>query len=133
MIRLARFYSRRFRRLLPAAFVALVVTGLVYAAIASPLEVSDPVGSFKANAFGLHDMHGNVFEWVQDCVNNNYNGAPTDGSARTDGTCTSRVLRGGSWGASPQYLRSANPIGGSTEFRGYGVGFRLARTLSITP
>jgi formylglycine-generating enzyme required for sulfatase activity len=99
-----------------------------------------PVGSFAANAFGLHDMHGNVFEWVQDCVNANYNGAPTDGSARTDGNCTSHVLRGGSWYSYPKDLRSANRSGDSTDdrdypsdFRSYFLGFRLGRTLSLTP
>lgn len=91
-----------------------------------------PVGSFKANAFGLHDMHGNVFEWVQDCGTANYDGAPTDGSART-GPCTSRVLRGGSWSYGPRDLRSANrrpsPANGQSSSR----GFRLGRTFSITP
>ena len=57
-----------------------------------------PVGSFAANAFGLYDMHGNVWEWVEDCFHDNYEGAPDDGSAWTaDGDCNSRVLRGGSW------------------------------------
>jgi formylglycine-generating enzyme required for sulfatase activity len=90
-----------------------------------------PVGSFKANAFGLHDMHGNVFEWVQDCGNANYDGAPADGSARTDGTCASRVLRGGSWSYPPRDLRSAHrrPANGQSSSR----GFRLARTFSMTP
>ena len=55
------------------------------------------VGSFEPNAFGLHDMHGNVFEWVQDCYEENYDGAPVDGSAVTTGDCTYRVQRGGSW------------------------------------
>ena len=56
-----------------------------------------PVGSFSANRWGLHDMHGNVWEWVQDCWNGNYRGAPTDGSAWESGDCSERVLRGGSW------------------------------------
>ena len=59
-----------------------------------------PVGSFAANPFGLHDMHGNVWEWVEDCYQSNYDGAPTDGSARLSPDCTNHVnhvVRGGSW------------------------------------
>ncbi|MCY4513844.1 MAG: SUMF1/EgtB/PvdO family nonheme iron enzyme, partial [Candidatus Tectomicrobia bacterium] len=56
-----------------------------------------PVGSFGANAFGLHDMHGNVLEWVEDCWNGSYSGAPSNGSAWLRGNCERRVLRGGSW------------------------------------
>ena len=63
-----------------------------------------PVGSFSANAWGLHDLHGNVWEWVQDCSNDSYVGAPTDGSAWTSGDCGLRVIRGGSW-----YRRTAEP------------------------
>ena len=67
-----------------------------------------PVGSFSANAFGLHDVHGNVWEWVEDCWHGDYVGAPTDGSARTSGgDCSSRVLRGGSWFSNPGFVRSA--------------------------
>ena len=91
-----------------------------------------PVGSFKSNAFGLHDMHGNVFEWVQDCGTKNYESAPTDGSARI-GPCTSRVLRGGSWSYDPRDLRSANrrpsPASGQSSSR----GFRVGRTFSVAP
>jgi len=65
------------------------------------------VGSFSANAFGLHDMHGNVWEWVEDCYNKTYRSAPTDGSPRTTGSCSHRVLRGGSWLDYPGFLRSA--------------------------
>ena len=61
-----------------------------------------PVGSFAANRFGLHDMVGNVWKWVQDCYHPNYNGAPTDGSTWTGGDCTARVIRGGSWGDGPE-------------------------------
>ena len=61
-----------------------------------------PVGSFAANRFGLYDMVGNVWKWVQDCYHPNYNGAPTDGSTWTGGDCTARVIRGGSWGGGPE-------------------------------
>ncbi len=71
-------------------------------------ERAAPVGSFAANAWGLHDMHGNVWEWVQGCSIDSYVGAPTDGSAWTKGSCRStRVVRGGSWVTGPRYLRSA--------------------------
>jgi formylglycine-generating enzyme required for sulfatase activity len=68
-----------------------------------------PVGSFALNKFGLHDMHGNVWEWVEDCWHPNYQGAPNDGSAWTArGNCEIRVVRGGSWSANPQSLRAAD-------------------------
>ena len=61
-----------------------------------------PVGSFPANAWGVHDMQGNVWEWVEDCWHPDFTGAPTDGRAwlepGTDGTCAKRVNRGGGWG-----------------------------------
>ncbi len=88
-----------------------------------------PVGSFPANRFGLHDMHGNVWEWVEDCWNGSYAGAPTDGSAWTTGDCNRRVLRGGSWNDFPPFLRSANRSWNLPESRYYYLGFRLARTI----
>ena len=66
-----------------------------------------PVGSFSPNSWGLHDMHGNVWEWVQDRWNGSYRDAPADGSAWESGSCSQRVLRGGSWGFRPRLLRSA--------------------------
>ena len=90
-----------------------------------------PVGAFAANAFGLHDMHGNVWEIVQDCYQGNYNGAPTDGSANTEGDCYRRVVRGGSWISDPQYLRSAARYRNAIDDRGsQNRGFRVARTLN---
>ena len=88
-----------------------------------------PVGSFAANAWGLHDVHGNVWEWVQDCWNNSYAGAPSDGSARESRNCSLRVLRGGSWRGTPKLLRSANRSGFPSAARNNDVGFRVARTL----
>ena len=90
-----------------------------------------PVGSYSANGFGLHDVHGNVWEWVEDCWNNRYyGGVPADGSAWVSGDCGRRVLRGGSWGNDPGSLRSAGRIRSTTGFRFYRFGFRVARTLT---
>ncbi len=103
-------------------------------------EKTSPVGSFEPNEYGLHDMHGNVFEWVEDCWHENYMGAPTDGSAWTTGgswSCDRRVMRGGSWYSKPELLRSAHrlwdtarkaPIFG--DGRAIYHGFRVARTLA---
>ena len=92
------------------------------------------VGSYPANAFGLHDVHGNVWEWVEDCWHDNYNGAPSDGSAwindcHDDGK-DRRVLRGGSWNYVPWVLRSAVRGWGDARDRVNYGGFRIARTLT---
>ncbi len=86
-----------------------------------------PVGGYRANRFGLYDMLGNVWEWAEDCWNDNYNGAPSDGSARTAGDCTKRAVRGGSWYDYPRYLRSALRFGDSSGIRIDYYGFRVAR------
>ena len=91
---------------------------------------TSPVGSFAPNAFGLYDMAGNVWQWVEDCYHVNYNGAPTDGSAWTAGDCNRRVVRGGSWGNYPRCLRSANRDRYAAGSWYDGIGFRLGRTLS---
>jgi len=88
-----------------------------------------PVGSFPANAFGLHDVHGNVWEWVEDCWHDSYSGAPVDGSAWTSGgDCSYRVLRGGSWYSNPWVLRAAVRSWNGSGFRLDYSGFRVART-----
>ena len=88
-----------------------------------------PVGSYSANAWGLHDVHGNVWEWVEDCWNKSYRGAPNDGSAWESGDCTDRVLRGGSWDVEPRSLRSALRERFYAGYRSSFFGFRVARTL----
>ena len=85
------------------------------------------VGRYQPNAFGLYDMHGNVFEWVQDCWNDSYAGAPTDGSAWNSGQCDRRVIRGGSWVNTLWGLRSANRGGIDHSDRILNRGFRLVR------
>ena len=90
-----------------------------------------PVGSYRANGFGLHDMLGNIWEWTEDCWHDSYAGQPpTDGRAWTSGgDCNLRVLRGGSWENYPRSLRAAYRVRGDVDVRDYGNGFRVARTL----
>ncbi len=88
-----------------------------------------PVGSFKGNSFGLNDMLGNVFQWTQDCWHENYTGAPVDGSARTDGNCAERELRGGSWFSTPAYVRADYRNHFATDYRTSSVGIRLVRDI----
>ena len=92
-------------------------------------EQTAPVGSFSANAFGLYDVHGNVYERFGDCWNDSYRGAPTDGSVWESGDCGRWVLRGGSWLNGPRLLRSADRIRDATGGRSTLVGFRVARTI----
>jgi formylglycine-generating enzyme required for sulfatase activity len=87
------------------------------------------VGQKQANAWGLHDMSGNVWEWTADCWNNSYSGAPSDGRAWTSGSCAQRVSRGGSWGNNAQNVRSAYRFNYTTADRYSFLGFRLVRTL----
>lgn len=94
------------------------------------------VGSFPANDWGLHDMHGNVLEWCEDDYHSSYEGAPDDGSAwiDSDRTETRRVLRGGSWNYHPRNCRSAYRLNNPRDYRNYDFGFRVCcvppRTLS---
>ncbi|WP_426692640.1 SUMF1/EgtB/PvdO family nonheme iron enzyme [Sphingomonas sediminicola] len=112
---------------------------------------TSPVGAFPANAFGLHDMHGNVMQWVEDCFAPNYAQTPIDGSAYVNSehieatgdladlngklTCAHRVLRGGDWAQQVRWIRSAarsfapppGPGPALNAYRSGGVGFRLAR------
>jgi formylglycine-generating enzyme required for sulfatase activity len=92
-----------------------------------------PVGSFKPNAFGLYDMHGNVWQWVDDCYAEKLDGAPTDGAASKAGCkddTSSRVARGGSWYFLPVNLRSSLRDGIDPDVRTDFLGFRVARVLS---
>ncbi len=90
---------------------------------------TQPVGGKIPNRFGLHDVHGNVWEWVEDCYAENYSGLATNGSANTTQGCSFRVNRGGGWGNYAQYLRSAYRNWDSPANRGSFLGFRVARTL----
>jgi len=92
------------------------------------LETAD-VGSYAPNPWGLHDTHGNVWEWVEDCWNGTYEGSPADGSAWAEGDCSRRVLRGGSWNNRPALLRAAGRNSVGVGERGLNIGFRVARTL----
>ena len=92
------------------------------------LQKTTPVGSFSPNDFGLHDVHGNVWEWIEGCWNENYKDAPQDGSAWESGNCRERMLRGGSWNYPPEYLRSANRYEDAAGNRSNDYGFRVART-----
>ena len=88
-----------------------------------------PVASFEANDFGVHDMHGNVWEWTQDCWNNSYMGAPNDGSAWLSGNCFNRILRGGAWYTVPSRMYSTRRVSENSKERHSGAGFRIARDI----
>jgi formylglycine-generating enzyme required for sulfatase activity len=88
-----------------------------------------PVGSFPPNAFGLYDMHGNVWEWVADCWNDEYTGAPADGLAWLGGDCTGRVLRGGSWEDYQGDVRAAARVASGVNDGTWSDGFRVARDM----
>ena len=90
-----------------------------------------PVGSFEPNPFGLYDMHGNVWEWVEDGWHDNYEGAPSNGSAWTGGDDGGlRVMRGGAWFSYPRYVRSAVRFGDPPPRRSIAYGFRLVQDLN---
>ena len=93
-------------------------------------ERTAPAGSLPANAFGVHDMVGNLYEWVQDCGRYSYEGAPSDGSAvGPDAACRQRMMRGGSWLSLPRASRPANRVRNPVGFQDINVGFRVARDL----
>ena len=88
-----------------------------------------PVGSYPANALGLHDTAGNVQEWAEDCWQHTSEGAPSDGSAWIDQPCGWRVIRGGAWSSPPNQVRSSARNGNAPEWRDGWTGFRVVRTL----
>jgi formylglycine-generating enzyme required for sulfatase activity len=92
-----------------------------------------PVGTFGPNAFGVYDLLGNVWQWVGDCWNESYIGAPADGRPWTSGDCARRVIRGGCWSTLPAFVRSAARSRGDADGKDFDysayAGFRVARTL----
>ncbi len=86
-------------------------------------------GAYEANAWGLYDMHGNVADFVADCWNDNYEGAPVDGSAWLQGDCSQAIHRGGAWFLAGDTLRSASRITVARDYRNFYLGFRVARDL----
>jgi formylglycine-generating enzyme required for sulfatase activity len=93
-------------------------------------EQTTPVDAFAANPWGLHDMHGNVWEWCEDRWHDNYGGAPSDGSAWLEGKSSGRVVRGGSWYFYPWLLRSASRVWNVPDDRYGDLGFRVSRMLT---
>jgi len=87
-----------------------------------------PIGSFPANVFDLHDMHGNVWEWVEDCWHDEYTGAPADGSAWVTLNCGGHVMRGGSWEDYAGDVRAAARVGSGRGEQSWADGFRVVRS-----
>jgi formylglycine-generating enzyme required for sulfatase activity len=92
-------------------------------------DETHPVGQKKPNAWGLYDMHGNVWEWVQDEYHSNYQDAPSDGRAWDDGSSSNRVMRGGVWNYYTENCRSANRVSLDADYRDDFIGFRLLREM----
>jgi len=88
-----------------------------------------PVGRFAANAYGLHDLAGNVSEWVADCWHDSYRRAPADGAAWVNPGCRTRVIRGGSWASAPTQTRSAWRLSADADTTNARLGFRVVRKL----
>ena len=100
-------------------------------AMMSGLDETSPVKSFPANAFGVYDMHGNIFEWVEDCYEADFANAPRDGSANKNGNCANRVFRSGTYLSNPYMQRSARrgaPYPATQRGRNY-LGFRVTKSL----
>jgi len=99
---------------------------------ADGFSFTSPVGSFPPNAFGMYDMHGNVYEWLEDCWHTDYVGAPTDGSAwTTGGNCGHRQIRGNDYSEPAIFSRSGNRNEREPQVRGDWLGFRVARDLDV--
>ena len=92
-------------------------------------NTTNPVGQNSPNPFGISDVYGNVWQWVEDCWHDNYNGAPSNGTAFISANCPTRVMRGGSFGTHPYITRSANRYGDNDFRRSAVLGFRVARTI----
>lgn len=92
--------------------------------------MTHPVGEKTPNAFGLYDVHGKVWEWVEDLGHPNYDGAPSDGSAWVAGVTSDRMMRGGDFFFDPSFLRSGQRYMLPSNFRNYSVGFRVVRDLN---
>ncbi|MEH6578247.1 MAG: bifunctional serine/threonine-protein kinase/formylglycine-generating enzyme family protein [Amphritea sp.] len=90
-----------------------------------------PVASYPANSWGIHDMNGNVDEWVEDCYQESYFGATTDGSAMLDGSCEFRVMRGGSWFDISRVIRSSSRYRHPPQAKKNSWGFRIALDLPV--
>jgi formylglycine-generating enzyme required for sulfatase activity len=87
------------------------------------------VGSYAGNKFGLHDIHGNASEWVNDCWVDSYEYGPNTGASMTGGSCKRRIFRGGTWSNSADHLRSAYRYGYFPDFKLSGIGFRVVKVL----
>lgn len=105
-------------------------SGWSFSSCSDNYAYTGPVGGFKPNRFGLYDMLGNVWQWVEDCYHKNYNGVSGDASAWIAGDCSRRVLRGGSWDIDPRLLRAAYRNRYNPDYRYVYNGFRLARTIT---
>jgi formylglycine-generating enzyme required for sulfatase activity len=100
-----------------------------YMACTDGYPYTAPVGSFAANAFGLYDLIGNVWEWTADCFADDYRAAASDGAARSQAVCPARAVRGGDWFSSAFLLRPAVRAKANPDAHHDDIGFRVVRTL----